>query len=978
MWGKTDRYGRSREQGGPLWNPLLAHCLDSAAVCGELFDHYLATPVRERLVEAFGGGCAPTARRVLMLLTAVHDMPGKVHPGFQRRFVDGSDSNDPELLAAGRNWERAARAAGLPLERTGRPAPPHAHLTARYLPALLGCRCADCVDPTPGGPTDPPRYEGLHTIAALLGGHHGHFPTDTQILDATCRLAEPWLQAQVELLHELARLLRLDLKTLPDLIRPARPAVLPLMAGLVVHSDWLASDESRFTYRRLKTTTDQWWAASRRQASHAVRALHLKRWQPWPDAMWPDLFPGTPQPRPAQRAVIRHAPQRPMMAIVESTTGSGKTESALWLAHQLTVQCGYHGFYLAQATRAASDQLVRRAGTFLRHALADTERANLALVHGTASISAVSDELARGLDDGPLSLAAAVNLTTCDDPTSGSARAVLDRWYLESGRGLLSPFGVGTVDQIVLAAQRSRHWFLRLYGLANKVVIIDEAHAYELFQQHLLGEAIGWLADAGASVIILSATLPNSTRHELIEAWCAGHRSTPSEQTATGPITFVDASGTVATHTPVPDPTDTTPPARTRLLLKADPGPHALAEHLLTTHPRGITGVIRNRVVSATALYRAVADIADAHGWNVREDVLLLHARFTERDRARHQQRLEHLLGPHPDPELRGHQANPARPERFLLIGTQVLEQSLDYCLDHLYSDLAPIDLLLQRRGRLWRHLANRLHLAGSDASPLMRVLFTPGAGGLPHLMHPGGRPIDAYAPYLQAATWHALNQRRSPMDRDEPILLTTPDDTHPLLQTVYAPTPPPGDEAVHTLLSATFTQWQAALAEHLHQADQRSLAPYAKGAPVGVEDLASGWLNGTADDPDRPTHLIARSRLGAPSIDIVCLYQHPAHGRTWDRDGTVPADLNVYHPRREAEAHRRQQREILLNTVRVPAHWFHGTNALPAPPSWTIPSPGALARHPVLLLTPEGLPHDPAEERLAHLTYTPSTGLSR
>ncbi|MFF8262741.1 hypothetical protein [Streptomyces virginiae] len=194
-----------------------------------------------------------------------------------------------------------------------------------------------------------------------------------------------------------------------------------------------------------------------------------------------------------------------------------------------------------------------------------------------------------------------------------------------------------------------------------------------------------------------------------------------------GPITVVDNQGRCRTLTPARG--KSRHKQRTRVRLLADPGPEALARRILTQHTTGITTVIRNTFVRAEDLHQAVLSQAEDHGWKP-DEILLLHGRYFEIDRAHHLTTLESKLGPHPDPALRATTANPARPARLLLIGTQVLEQSLDYDTDHLYTDLCPFDLLLQRRGRQWRHTVNRpnhRHLA-----PLTHVLWTPDEDGCP------------------------------------------------------------------------------------------------------------------------------------------------------------------------------------------------------------------------------------------------------
>ncbi|MFF4012761.1 CRISPR-associated helicase Cas3' [Streptomyces sp. NPDC001717] len=959
LWAKTDRFGLSRKRGGPPWNTLLAHCLDTAAVCGELFDHYLATPVRARFAQAFGAGDAATARRVLMLLAAAHDMPGKANPANQLRFPQ---NQNPELAAHGRRWQAEAQAHGLPLGGLHRPAPPHAHVTARYLPALLGCPCCTDDERHSG-----PEHEGLHAIAALLGGHHGHIPNSTGITTAECDLTPAWRHIHRDVLDELARLLDVDLATLPALVHPERPSVLALFAGLVVHSDWIASDESRFTYRTpeaVGTDTNLWWHGSRTEAATAIRELRLHRWQPT-ELTWAEQMPNTPKPRPAQRTVIDARITTPSLVIIEDTTGGGKTEIAQYLTHRLALTCGYHGAYFALPLRAASDQLARRYRDYLTVILGSHEAANLAVVHGSAHASEISRELQNA------SAAATdphlINLTTCDDPDSHQpASVVLNTWYEQRSRGLLSCFGVGTIDQLVLAPQKSRHWFLRLYGLANKTVVIDEAHAYELYQQQLLGAAIAWLADAGASIVVLSATLPANQRHALVAAWCSGLQTNPCAPKPSGPITVIDDQGRCRSLTPARGKSRRT--HRTRIRLVTDPGPEALAHTLLTRHTAGITTAIRNTFARAEDLHQSVLAQAEEHGWKT-EEILLLHGRYFERDRARHQAVLEGKLGPHPDPALRANTPNPDRPARFLLIGTQVLEQSLDYDTDHLYTDLCPFDLLLQRRGRQGRHTVNRPN--HSHLAPLTHVLWTPGESGLPHLPRPGAPGV--YDPYILAATWHAIHQH---MPTHAPLTLTSTADTQRILTTIYTTMPPHGDTPIHQLLHTLHPHWQRRLRDERKAAEGRELRPYPDGEAVTYEDLASGPNHGAADDdPGHPAHLAARSRLGTPSINVIGLYQHPDR-ITWDPEGNEPADLQRYHPYadQDREAHRLQRRHFLLNTVRVPHHWI-GTNHLPHPATWAKPEPApSLSDRHTLLLRPDG---HPVDRRLAHLTYTPQTGLS-
>ncbi|WP_433519723.1 CRISPR-associated helicase Cas3' [Nonomuraea sp. CA-143628] len=979
VWGKTDRSGVNQQAGRAAWNPLLAHSLDTAAVTLLLFDDYLADPVRHLLAETFGQGEPARARKMVALLAALHDIPGKACSEFLKLFYPSRDKHG--LRAAARRWEGEARTVGLPLVTNleQHPSIAHAKVTARLLPRLLGCACRRCGSDGLKTPT-------LHMVGDLLGGHHGHIPNADQLSGISIDSCNKWENIHQALIGDLARLLDIDQRDVKQTVaKPARPAAMPLFAGLVVLADWLASNESFFTYRDAATPTLDWWASSQREAIHAVDSLNLRRW-PVEQATWSTLFGEQHQPRPAQQAVMRLLPRTgPAMVIVEADTGSGKTEAAWWAAHHLTLTNGYHGMYMALPSRASTEQAAMRAATFVSASLAgDIERANLAVVHGTAAASAVAEELLQAAASPGSAVAPDdINLICGDE-----LRAVLDEWFLASKRGLLSPFGIGTVDQIVLSVQKSRFWFLRLFGLAQKVVIIDEAHAYELYQQTLLSQAVTWLADAGASVIVLSATLPASAKNLLIDAWCLGRKAPLSrnDQT-TNTITVIDANGMAVGDSPKAIANNAAAPqtaydgALELITPKAFMGPaSASLEHrwartiLEEVRDRGIVAVVRNRVDSAVDLYTAVCELAEEYGWTPDTEVLLLHGRLLERDRNRIQRHLINLLGPHPDRELRDIKPNPQRPPRMLLIATQVIEQSLDLDFDLMISDLCPVDLAIQRRGRVRRHHVNDSGRAPhlNDITPL-RLLWLPSPNRTPLVAYPDNIDGAVYAPYLLAATWHVLTE-----DRDTPRRQVISSDQIPaLIETVY------GQQAVRgrtpeldRLLQFTWHDMQNNLTEERLEAEARMVPAYLGHDDDGPEvaDLSSDWLNGEETDQGLPAHLGARSRLGADSYDVVCLFKQSDGKLTWDQAGQNPADLKYYDRTKQPAQYREQLRQLLLNTIRIPHRWFQ-QGKWPPPNKWPLTGNGPIRIRPTLLFDSvgtciHGLP--------GKITLTQKTGLQR
>lgn len=965
IWAKTDQTGRSRRNGGPAWNPLLAHVLDVAAITGQLWDRYLPPTVRERLTEAFGDGDSVTARKVVMLLAGLHDL-GKGSSCFLRQF--GANPWDgPYLREARKTWEGQARAAGLPIgDRLGEePTARHEHITAVHLPRILGCTCHAC-----GGHT--PQNKGLHTAATLLGGHHGHIPGPDTIERAFMAAdITTWLPVYTELVQDAADLIDIDLATLRNRIKPDRPSTLPLFAGLVILADWIASDENHFTYRPHTTNPHTWWRSSLAQARTAADTLRLEAWKPTPTT-WSTLYPCT-SPRSFQAATMAAMPSGgPALVIIESDTGSGKTRLALWCAHHLATTCGYQGLYMAMPTRAATDQTAHEIAAFMNNALGEQDAANLAVVHSTAQ---ATDFVHNLLDAARAPGQAAFDgledfiSATLPDPGPQEPRAVLSPWYLRRCLGLIAPFAVGTIDQVVLATQPSRHWTLRLLGLATKTVIIDEAHAYELYQQGLLEATLQWLADAGASAVILSATLPATARTALTNAWCAGHRVQPQDTEQAGPITIVDAQGTITRTSPDEKP----PKLRTHIDFQPDPGAPKLAEQLLNeARGAGITVVLRNRVDAATHLHTTLISLAADHGWQP-EEIILLHGRTLPRFRLPVEEHLKRTLGPGTE----RHYPNPERPSRLLVIATQVVEQSLDIDFDRIYTDLAPIDLLIQRRGRVHRHTVNDPFRPMWAHKPRMTILLQPGHDGLPLVEPPSredGRPagnLDGYiyAPYTLASTWHTLHQR---LRADGTIRITTPTHTTALIEAVYG-TRQNAQGPLGQLLDRTWKSWRSALDSEESQYAARAFTPFTRrGKPTDVRALASGNSHGDGDDGGL-TGIKAVSRLGDPSIEAIALYQQSNGRLTYDPVGVHQADLSRHTA--DTPARRQQQKNLLLNTLAIPAHWFTGRRALLQPERWPGNKAPALKRAYTALF-------DPASGTCISgpigLRLSPSTGLSR
>ncbi|MBN1135022.1 MAG: CRISPR-associated helicase Cas3', partial [Anaerolineae bacterium] len=571
-----------------------------------------------------------------------------------------------------------------------------------------------------------------------------------------------------------------------------------------------------------------------RAAAQAQRALEELGWSGWQPPTAPALFGELFgfEPRPMQEAVVHLAEQlqEPSLVIIEAPTGEGKTEAALYLADHWARICQQRGLYVAMPTMATSNQMFGRVTEVLAKRY-PTDLVNVHLIHSQALWR---DDMQ------------ALRLDTADERQGGTVAAMA--WFLPRKRTLLAPFGVGTVDQAFLGVLQARHFFVRLFGLSHKTVIFDEAHAYDTYMSTIFQRLLGWLRAVGTSVVILSATLPSETRRQLLQAY-SGNQHTPLPEPAYPAISWAtegqmgcvpleaSAQRTVGLEWIERDVTDIA---------------RLLADEL---SEGGNAAVVCNTVRRAQEIYGALkaADIvAD-------EELILFHARYPFAWRADIEEQVLRRFG-----------KNGERPRRAIVVATQVIEQSLDLDFDLMISDMAPVDLLLQRAGRLHRH--ERGARPDRLSVPRLLVAVPEEKDGVPRW----GADGLIYEPYVLLRTHLALQGRKQ---------VRLPAETEALIEAVY------GSEQADPDLTP-------ALAEALAQARSRMARSQKR-----EQDQARGRLIAQADNPrlmhisealleeDRPElhqTLQALTRLIPPGVSLVCLHQTP-RGLTLEPDGSGP-----------------------------------------------------------------------------------------
>ena len=418
---------------------------------------------------------------------------------------------------------------------------------------------------------------------------------------------------------------------------------------------------------------------------------------------------------------------------------------------------------------------------------------------------------------------------------------------------------MGTVDQALLSILPSKHQFVRLWGLGNRVVVLDEVHAYDTYTSGLIESLVRWLRALDSSVVLLSATLPNAKRASLLRAFGAEH--IPKKEYPQ--ITRVLASD--------PNPVAETFRAREQPIINLRAVPikiEPLAQGALEqARSGGCVACIVNTVQRAQELYQALVGNLDG------VDVHLFHARYPLEERLYRERLVKVKFG-------KKSALGRRRPRKAILVATQVVEQSLDLDFDVMFTDLAPMDLVLQRSGRLYRH-ARRAQERHAHTEPVLWVAGLE-VEGVPDF----GAAERIYERYVLLRSWLALKDRTQ---------ITLPTDIDRLVQEVYSYPEPQG----------LTPDWQEALNKSLDtmkKGDAKAAAEAAH-APFGLPDERH-WLEPKdfpklPDDEPNPDDdpSLLHTRKGSPSATVVLLYKVGGN-ICLDKTGTKPvsfaAELNL------------------------------------------------------------------------------------
>lgn len=825
LWSK-----KKQDDAGLYWLPLMQHLIDTMAVMDFLWDEWLGDGQKDLIIRSMNDRQREKAKEAALFLAAVHDI-GKATPAFQLMKSYGhSNDVDFELREKIESVFPGISNIELPSrEKT------HHSIAGEFLLSKYGVN---------------------DSLSVIVGAHHGK-PIDSSIeLDNQNYYKSNYYEKESEndIAHQQwcklqSRILQWALKESGFINVEDLPSFNQIgqviLSGLLIMADWIASNETYFPLISIDedTIVDQ---ESRNEYAYEMWKSENSSnlWKPHDlldiSSIYKKRFNFNPREIQLKLSEVINTCNEPGIFIVEAPMGVGKTEAALIAAEYLAEKTGRNGIFFGLPTQATSNGIFPRIKHWLENVKDDEQNTlSLRLVHGKAY-----------LNDEFRSLASEVY----DEEDKGNI--VVNEWFSGRKTTVLDDFVVGTVDQFLLTALKQKHLVLRHLGFSKKVVIIDEVHAYDAYMSQYLYEAIRWMGAYHVPVIIMSATLPQDKRIDLIKNYLGGlgtdikvlkHLKDNLNTEAYPLITYTD--GAVATCL------DNFQKVENKTVkIKKIEEDELIATVYECYQEGGVIGIIVNTVKKSQMLARElITELGD-------DAVELLHSGFIATERVEKEQELIREIG-----------KNGKRPAQRIIIGTQVIEQSLDIDFDVLFTDLAPIDLLIQRIGRLHRHNIRR---PKKWQNPEVFVI-----GTNENLDFDEGS-THVYGDYLLAKTQAYL-----------PNEIHIPNDISHLVQVVYS-TEDPRYNNENKIKYESFKEQH----QNFINNQKKKALNYRIGNPILKDRLYKkssliGWLhNSSATENEEKAY--AQVRDSDETIEIIALKQYENGYRIFSKQEEISCDL--------------------------------------------------------------------------------------
>lgn len=586
-----------------------------------------------------------------------------------------------------------------------------------------------------------PDFSFRRQICDILGGHHGRYsfiPRNNinkeeyeNIINKSGFDQQIWKEQQQIAYKIIGEIFPCDINLLNkiDLKEP----FYFYFSGFLSLIDWIASDKELFPYAGSNMSWQEYVETIPEKINKIPAKVPFSLAKPQ-SLTWQDIFGHKPYQTQQLIADEIQNVDKPCLLIIEDSTGNGKTEIAEFCANKLMINVGHKGMQFLMPTQATADNIFKRIINFIEKSTKG--RANTQLGYsGSWANKEYWNIKPKNVGDGSV---------------------VAEEWFTSDNRKLIAQFGDSTVDQALMSILPVKYFFMRLFGLSNKVIVVDEVHSYDAYMLTLLERLIKELKRLDCSVILLSATLSKGIRKRLVNAF----GSEITKEAEYPRVTLVNNGVTTVKSLPVVRPKK----IKLNHFYVGMAGPEKgesgsrndIVCHVLDKIKNGgCAAVVCNTVKDSQEMYDLFLSKADC-------PIHLIHARYTKKDKVEIENKIFSLFGI----DKSGDKPT-KRPIKAVVIGTQIIEQSLNIDFDFMVSFLCPIDLLIQRLGRLFRF--SNFSRPNSFKEPEASIIY--------EFKKNGNIQNYVYESLPISLTWKALRFKDS---------LNTPEEVDKIINSVY------------------------------------------------------------------------------------------------------------------------------------------------------------------------------------------------
>lgn len=684
----------------PSRYPLILHLLDTAAVSKNLWNSLLSEKQRRQIADGLGVS-QDEALSIVMYLAGMHDI-GKASPFWQQSTLKIT-KNDESIH-------------GLDFPEIG------SNIVKHDVQGYLYAAYQRITHPN----VDVELYELLKTTSL---GHHGNFKSSSPDLYGIIKTLDDskpiWFDEQ----KYIEFCVRQTINFTPVEIKEnacSNKILINLIEGIIILSDWIASQSSFINDLPYDTVYGSHFLEADAKALKFVDDNGLKApvWKS-KDLGWLDINSHITQPNDMQQKIVENIDENTGFVFISAPMGNGKTEAAVYAASKMGAYANNSGIYFSLPTQATSDAMFERLvsnDTPLGGKIF-TGGYSVSLMHSNSLVARFLDRISKK-SGSPTPPVAFADNAQIDDEVSATNNFETDSiqyisdFLISRKLGGMSALSVGTIDSLLDTTIPLKHNALRWLSVSGKTIVIDEAHSFDSYTTELIRNFVSWCAEFNVPVICMTATMPEEEQKALCEAYIKGlftNSTIPKSERRRRKNKSIEELDELFEKSPIKSPgvltisnigkskiidcisSNNTPDVPMLLEIEntgvkekelSEAMGNIIVEHINNNkNSRIMRLVIANTVGNAIALFDRIKTTG--------VECDLLHSKMPPLMKQRIVKKILDKTGKNSDR---------LNSDQYVLVSTQIVESSLDIDFDEIHTQIAPVDSILQRLGRVYRH----------------------------------------------------------------------------------------------------------------------------------------------------------------------------------------------------------------------------------------------------------------------------------